>query len=159
VLFQQTPNTFGLETWQLALAVLGVMILIQQAENNIFVPRILGKVLDLHPLVILIGVVMFTIVGGLLGAIIAAPLLATIKLFGGYSWRKMFDVPPFEGDDDDRYQQPGILAQVWERWQVWRAQRQLGVKPTAPKVEAVAEKGQEKGQEMEKGKSKQGEGK
>ncbi len=127
VLFQQTPNTFDLSTWQLALAVLGVMVLIQQAENNIFVPRILGQVLDLHPLVILIGVIMFTIVGGLLGAVVAAPILATLKLFGRYAWRKLFDLQPFEGDEEETYEQPNFLEQLWERWQLRRARSKMPV--------------------------------
>lgn len=127
VLFQQTPNTFDLSTWQLALAVLGVMVLIQQAENNIFVPRILGQVLDLHPLVILVGVIMFTIVGGLLGAIVAAPILATLKLFGRYAWRKLFDLHPFEDDDEEAYKQPNMLEQLWERWQMRRARAKMPV--------------------------------
>ena len=124
-IFQQTPNTFDLSNWQLALAVLGVMVIIQQAENNIFVPRILGKVLDLHPLVILIGVIMFTIIGGLLGAIVAAPILATLKLFGRYGWRKLFDLPPFEGEEELDIEQQGFLDRVWEQWQLRRARAKM----------------------------------
>lgn len=94
-LFQTTPTWMGLETWQLALAVLAVMFLIQQLENNILVPRIVGEALDLHPLVVMVGVIMGSTVAGILGAVLAAPVLATIKLVGSYAWRKMFDLPPF----------------------------------------------------------------
>jgi hypothetical protein len=32
---------------------------------------------------------------GILGAVLAAPVVATIKLLGAYAWRKMLDLPPF----------------------------------------------------------------
>ena len=32
---------------------------------------------------------------GILGAVLAAPVAASIKLFGAYAWRKMFDLAPF----------------------------------------------------------------
>jgi predicted PurR-regulated permease PerM len=74
------------------------MILIQQVENAFLVPRIVGDALDLHPLVVLIGVLMGTSLAGLLGAVLAAPVIATLLLFGNYIWRKMLDLPPFPDD-------------------------------------------------------------
>ena len=94
----QDGNSWGLSPWLFALIVLGVMFLIQQIENSVLVPRIVGDALDLHALVVLIGVLMGTSLAGLLGAVLAAPVIATLKLFGTYVWRKMLDVPPFEDD-------------------------------------------------------------
>lgn len=91
----QDSNPWGLSPWVFALVVLGVMILIQQIENAVLVPRIVGDALDLHALVVLIGVLMGTSLAGLLGAVLAAPVVATLKLFGTYIWRKMLDLPPF----------------------------------------------------------------
>lgn len=91
----QDGNMWGLSPWVFALIVLGVMILIQQIENAILVPRIVGDALDLHALAVLIGVLMGTSLAGLLGAVLAAPVVATLKLFGLYIWRKMLDLPPF----------------------------------------------------------------
>lgn len=95
VAFFQPTNYLGFEPVTYALLVIGVMIIIQQLENNILVPRIVGGALDLHPLVVIIGVFMGATVAGLIGAILAAPVLATSKLLGSYAWRKMFDLPPF----------------------------------------------------------------
>lgn len=94
----QDSNMWGLSPWVFALIVLGVMVLIQQVENAILVPRIVGDALDLHALVVLIGVLMGTSLAGLLGAVLAAPVIATLKLFGMYTWRKMLDLPPFHDD-------------------------------------------------------------
>ena len=92
----QDTNPWGLSPWVFALIVLGLMFVIQQIENTILVPRIVGDALDLHALVVLIGVLMGTSLMGLLGAVLAAPVIATLKLFGTYAWRKMLDLPPFE---------------------------------------------------------------
>jgi predicted PurR-regulated permease PerM len=96
----QGSNPWGLSPWLFATIVLGVMILIQQVENAVLVPRIVGDALDLHPLVVLIGVIMGTSLGGLLGAILAAPVIATLKLYGLYIWNKMLDLPPFTGEEE-----------------------------------------------------------
>lgn len=95
VAFFQPTNQWGLESWQFALVVLVFMIVVQQVENNILVPRIIGGALDLHPLIVLIGFLMGASLAGILGAILAAPILASLKLLGVYAWRKLFDLPPF----------------------------------------------------------------
>src|SRR5690606_9736804 len=91
----QNSNPWGVSPWLFALIVLGAMILIQQVENGVLVPRIGGDALDLHPVVVMVGVIMGTSLAGLLGAILAAPVLATLKLYGIYVWRKLLDLPPF----------------------------------------------------------------
>ena len=93
--FFQPANYLGVDPWVYALMVIGVMFLIQQIENNILVPRIVGGALDLHPLIVIIGVFIGASMAGLVGAVLAAPLLATGKLLGTYAWRKLFDLPPF----------------------------------------------------------------
>jgi len=49
----------------------------------------------LHPLLVIIGAIMGSTLAGILGVILAAPIIATIKLLGTYGWRKMFDLEPF----------------------------------------------------------------
>jgi predicted PurR-regulated permease PerM len=95
VAFFQPTNPWGLESWQFALVVLVFMVVVQQVENNILVPRIVGGALDLHPLIVLIGVLMGASLAGIIGAILAAPILASLKLIGLYTWRKLFDLEPF----------------------------------------------------------------
>ena len=96
VAFFQPQNYLGLTAIEYALAVFLVMFVIQQLENNLLVPNIVGDALDLHPLVVIVGVFMGASLAGILGAILAAPLLASFKLLGNYAWRKLFDLPPFE---------------------------------------------------------------
>jgi putative heme transporter len=93
-LFQPT-HVAGLSPLAHAGVVLAAMIVIQQLENNILVPRIVGSALDLHPILVMVGVFMGASIAGILGAVLAAPVLASVKLVGVYAWRKMFDLPPF----------------------------------------------------------------
>jgi predicted PurR-regulated permease PerM len=91
----QPDNLFGMAPWAFALVVLGVMFAIQQVENNVLVPRIVGDALDLHPIIVIVAVLMGTSLAGLLGAVLAAPVAASLKLYGLYVWRKLLDLPPF----------------------------------------------------------------
>lgn len=111
VAFLQPTNYLGLEPWLFALLVIGVMFLIQQIENNVLVPQIVGRALDLHPLVIIIGVFMGASLAGLIGAILAAPVLATIKLLGTYAWRKMFDLQPFPEPEQELRDPSKVLVE------------------------------------------------
>ena len=125
-LFQ--PDTLGqLANWQYAGVVLIFMLIVQQLENNILVPRIVGESLDLHPLIVIIGVFMGSSLAGVLGAILAAPVVATLKLVSFYAWRKMFDQPPFPNPEKE----PGesASAKLLKRGQELLPKRKKGSKP------------------------------
>ncbi|MEZ4716392.1 MAG: AI-2E family transporter [Caldilineaceae bacterium] len=95
VAFFQNEPFFGLAFYWRPVAVAVVMLVSQQVENNILVPRIVGRALDLHPLVTMVAVLMGASLAGILGAVLAAPVVASLKLLGMYAWRKMLDLPPF----------------------------------------------------------------
>ncbi len=102
----QPTNYLGLASWQFALIVLALMIVIQQLENNLLVPRILGGALDLKPIVVIVSVFMGASLAGILGAILAAPVVASLRLLGHYAWRKLFDLPPFPEAEPPEEQLP-----------------------------------------------------
>ncbi|MBI3241419.1 MAG: AI-2E family transporter [Chloroflexi bacterium] len=95
----QPGNWFGLSPLPYAAVVALFFFLVQQAENYVLVPRIIGEHLNLHPALIMIGAIMGASLAGILGLLLAAPMAATIKLFGRYAWRKMLDLPPFEEEE------------------------------------------------------------
>ena len=78
-----------------ALIVLGVYVLIQQVENNYLVPRIIGHRLNMHPMVVFIAALAGASVAGVLGILVAAPVLASMRLIFVYIYRKLNDLPPF----------------------------------------------------------------
>ncbi|WP_435298619.1 AI-2E family transporter [Timonella sp. A28] len=59
-----------------ALIVIGIVILVNQLEGNYLQPKIMGKTLSLHPLVILLALTAGTILGGILGAVLSVPVAA-----------------------------------------------------------------------------------
>jgi predicted PurR-regulated permease PerM len=69
----------GAENWRL-LGVVGVFAVVQTIEGYFLTPRLLGSRLNLHPLWVLVGVVVGGNLFGLLGVILAIPVLATCKV-------------------------------------------------------------------------------
>lgn len=113
VAFFQPTNYLGLAAWQYALVVLALMIIIQQVENNFLVPRIVGNALDLHPIIVILSVFMGASLAGVLGAILAAPLVASLKILGQYAWRKLFDLPPFPPHEVPPFEpEPAPISEV-----------------------------------------------
>ena len=67
-----------------ALIMLVVCVLVQQIESNVLSPILMGKAVDVHPLLILLSVAAATYVLGLVGALFAVPVIATIKSMALY---------------------------------------------------------------------------
>lgn len=97
-LIQGSPvlEPIGINNFGFALIVVGIYFVVQQLENNILVPRIIGSSVNLHPVVVIIGVAVGLNVGGILGALLAAPIIASLRVLGGYVHAKLLDNPPFE---------------------------------------------------------------
>ena len=74
-----------------AVVVSGSYIIIQQLEAIFLVPRILGGSLNLHPFVVLVAILIGASLGGVLGVVLAAPIMATLRLFGRYLRAKLLD--------------------------------------------------------------------
>jgi predicted PurR-regulated permease PerM len=91
----QGDNWLGFSPIWYAILVALAGLTIQQIEGNWLNPRIVGRAVGLHPLLVIIGAIMGSTLAGILGVILAAPIIATIKLLGTYGWRKMFDLEPF----------------------------------------------------------------
>jgi predicted PurR-regulated permease PerM len=78
-----------------ALVVILVWTGIQNLEAIFLVPRVMGGSLNLHPVVVILGVITGASVAGALGIILAAPFIATIRVAGQYLYGKIFDTNPF----------------------------------------------------------------
>jgi predicted PurR-regulated permease PerM len=78
-----------------ALLVLVIYGVVYQLENYYLVPRIIGHHLKLHPLAVLLGVLGGASVAGILGILLAAPVLASIRLIWRYIYCKLTDQDPF----------------------------------------------------------------
>jgi predicted PurR-regulated permease PerM/phosphoglycolate phosphatase-like HAD superfamily hydrolase len=84
-----------LSNFWFSVLVLGIYILIQQMENAYLVPRIMGRRLRLHPVLIFIGLMAGGMIAGVLGVLLAAPIIATLRILLSYVYAKLLDQPPF----------------------------------------------------------------
>lgn len=90
---------YGIGNFGFALITVAIYFIVQQLENNILVPRIIGGVVNLHPIVVMCGVIVGFQMAGILGALFAAPVLASMRTVGSYIYAKLLDVPPFQGQE------------------------------------------------------------
>jgi len=63
----------------LAIWVIIVFLLIQQLESNIFVPLIMKKSVGLNPIMIILGILAGAKLGGIVGVVLAAPVLVFLE--------------------------------------------------------------------------------
>jgi HAD superfamily hydrolase (TIGR01549 family) len=96
-----------------AVLVLGIYVLIQQTENAYFVPRIMGRRLRLHPVVVFIGVLAGGTIAGAIGVLLAAPVIATLRVVLIYIYAKMLDKVPFPPEEEFAELYPGEIDAIF----------------------------------------------
>jgi predicted PurR-regulated permease PerM len=84
-----------LEAWAYTLIVLGLAILLDQILDNIVVPKFFGERLGVHPAAVMVAAIVATNLIGLIGLLLAAPVLASLNLLTRYVSRKMLDLDPW----------------------------------------------------------------
>ena len=67
-------------SWDKGLYTLILLVVIQQIEGNLLSPLIVGKTLHLHPMLIVLALLVGVELGGILGLLIAVPVLAVLKV-------------------------------------------------------------------------------
>ena len=76
--------------WLLPVLVIATFVVVNNLDNMIVAPKIVGDSVGLHPLLIIASVLFWSLcLGGLLGALLAVPLTATCQvLFRRYIWQR-----------------------------------------------------------------------
>ncbi len=118
----QESNRWGLTPFGFALIVAGASILIQQIENNVLVPRIIGHSLDLNPLVVVLALLAAGSLAGVVGLLLAAPAVATLKLIFSYIYWKTVGVQPAiaQVPAGPAAAGPSRLRRLWGRFRAGR---------------------------------------
>jgi len=80
--------------WVIALIVLGAVILVQQVEGHVLQPLIMGRAVAIHPLVVIIGIACGATLAGIIGALVAVPLIAVLNTGVRRLTRRRPEVPP-----------------------------------------------------------------
>jgi predicted PurR-regulated permease PerM len=71
----------------------------QQVDNLWLRPQLLGRQMQMHPGLVFIGLIAGMMVGGVLGALLSMPLMATAKVVGRYIYCQLLDLPPWPPDE------------------------------------------------------------
>jgi predicted PurR-regulated permease PerM len=79
--FVLVPTLWAEEGLTAAIIMLVVVLAYQQLENNILTPKIQGKAVNISAFFIIVAVTLFGALLGVLGALTAVPLAATIQIF------------------------------------------------------------------------------
>lgn len=141
----QAGNWFGLSPLAYALIIAAVATLIQQFENTILVPRIIGHSLNLHPLIVLVAAVSGGFLAGVLGVLLAAPVVATLRLWGGYFYRKSVGLDSWPSLVVEREEEEPIS--FWDRLRarlpLSRQRRPAPEPPEAASVGSVGDRSSE----------------
>lgn len=95
VAYFQEYSLFNLPDLTYAIIVLVVALVIDQVFDNIINPRIMSNALKVHPAAVLVAAIIAANLFGILGVVVAAPILATAALLWNYIMRKMLDLDPF----------------------------------------------------------------
>jgi hypothetical protein len=91
--FQVIP--FNMSQLGYVLMVVGAAWLIDLIIDNLVTPRVLADALQLHPAAVLLAALIAVSLLGLMGIILAAPVLATLLLLVRYAIRKLMDLDPW----------------------------------------------------------------
>ncbi len=85
-------NFLGSSPWAYVLAVVAIFLVVQQINSLLTAPKIVGDSVGLHPMTVIFSMLFWSLLlGGFIGALLAVPMTAAIKvLFIRYIWeRKM----------------------------------------------------------------------
>jgi predicted PurR-regulated permease PerM len=76
-----------------ALIVLGVIIVVQQLEGNVFQPMLQSRGLGLHAAVVLLAVTLGGSLAGIVGSLLAVPVAALVAVLWNYAREQLSDPP------------------------------------------------------------------
>ncbi|MEV6923052.1 AI-2E family transporter [Dactylosporangium sp. NPDC051485] len=84
-----------------ALLTVGVVIAVQQLEGHVMQPLIMGRAVALHPLAVILAIATGVVAAGIVGGLVAVPLLA----IGNTAVRYLAEHP--DGEPADDHERPG----------------------------------------------------
>ncbi len=98
-LHAQGAAPFGMSPWAYVGCVVGIFVVVQQINSLVTAPKIVGDSVGLHPLTVIFSMLFWSLVlGGFVGALLAVPLTAAVKvLFRRFIWERQLRDPADSG--------------------------------------------------------------
>ena len=83
-------SPFGMDPWAYVACVVGIFVVVQQINSLVTAPKIVGDSVGLHPLTVIFSMLFWSLVlGGFVGALLAVPMTAAVKvLFRRFIWMR-----------------------------------------------------------------------
>jgi predicted PurR-regulated permease PerM len=78
-----------------ALLAVVVLTIVQQIDNHLISPNVMGRTVRLHPVVVMLALLLGAAGGGLFGMLVVVPLVAVAKIVFLFCWQRFVDY----GDD------------------------------------------------------------
>lgn len=120
VAFFQAQNFLNVDPLLYAGILVILSVITDQIFDNLVSPRILGETLGVNPGAVLVAAILAANLIGIVGLVLAAPVLATIRLVGNYVIRKLFDLDPWpETFTTPKRQEPPRLKRAIRHLQAW----------------------------------------
>ena len=88
-------HILGSSPWAYVAGVVAIFIVVQQINSLVTAPRIVGGSVGLHPMSVIFSMLFWSLLlGGFIGALLAVPLTASVKvLFRRYIWQRQLAEP------------------------------------------------------------------
>lgn len=100
----ENQHILGDNPWAYVGGVVAIFVVVQQINSLLTAPKIVGDSVGLHPMTVIFSMLFWSLIlGGFVGALLAVPLTAAVKvLFRRYIWdRRMKEGYGDDKDDDD----------------------------------------------------------
>lgn len=87
-----------------AVLVLAVVVLVMQIEGHLLQPILLGRAVKVHPLAVILAIAAGLLLGGIIGALVAVPIVACLNVATTYLVRGRYSIEqaPVAADVDTR---------------------------------------------------------
>ncbi len=100
--------------WVTGVLALAVVLVLQLLENNVFVPRILGRSVGINPIVNVFALIAGTNLFGIAGAFFAAPVAGIVQAFIRAIWTRWHDGHPEQFPEEHAEDKPEPARHVLE---------------------------------------------
>jgi predicted PurR-regulated permease PerM len=77
-----------------ALGAVVALLIVQQIDNHLISPNVMGRTVRLHPVTVMLALLVGGTLAGILGMLIVIPIVAAVKILAGHLWarRRAFGV-------------------------------------------------------------------
>lgn len=91
-----------------ALIMLGCVLLVQQVESHLLQPLLLGRAMRMHPLSVILAIAAGVVLAGIVGALVAVPVVAVLNAVGHH----LLDEPQPAPDADPKADDPLVPSRT-----------------------------------------------